>query len=228
MALDHLAVIAADSERIADLASRADLTRPVPSCPGWSMRDLVDHIGEVQRFWAENVRAADPGSPWQGDRLGYDETDPAGWMRGSTTSLLDALGDAGDEAPSWTWWGDPLTAGAVKRHQVQEAAVHRWDAEAALGTPNPLDADAAHDGVGEFLEVMLGDDAGSLPGTVALVSSDTSGRWLVGNGEHADAEITGAASDLVLLLYRRVDSHELGVTGDRDVVASFLAAASTE
>lgn len=227
MALDHLAAIAADSERVADLAVHGDLTKPVPSCPGWTLHDLVDHLGEVQRFWAENVRAADPGSPWPGE-VSPADSDVAGWMRECTAALLDALRAAGDDAPCWTWWGEPQSVEAVKRHQVQEAAVHRWDAEAAIGTPNPLPPDVAHDGVGEFLEIMLGNDAASVPGTVALASTDTGGRWVVGSDDVPVAEISGTASDLVLSLYRRVGPSALSVTGDNAVTTAFLAAAGTD
>ena len=42
--------------------------------------------------------------------------------------------------PAWVWWRDDRTVGAIARHQVQEAAVHRWDAQSAVGTPEPLAA----------------------------------------------------------------------------------------
>jgi len=29
----------------------------VPSCPDWSLRDLVEHLTEVHRFWAAAVAA---------------------------------------------------------------------------------------------------------------------------------------------------------------------------
>jgi hypothetical protein len=49
----------------------ADPAARVPSCPDWSLRDLVVHLGEGHRFWATVVAAgpADtrraPGAMWQ-------------------------------------------------------------------------------------------------------------------------------------------------------------------
>jgi hypothetical protein len=36
-------------------ASDGDLDSRVPGCPDWSVRDLIAHLGEVQRFWAAVV-----------------------------------------------------------------------------------------------------------------------------------------------------------------------------
>src|SRR5439155_1464951 len=44
----------------------------------------------------------------------------------------------------------PQTCGAVARHQLQEIAVHTYDAQATLGTPQPLPGEVALDGVEEF------------------------------------------------------------------------------
>ena len=76
------------------------------------------------------------------------------WSAESTRLLLAALGEAGPDAACWTWWplsDAPQTAGAVARHQVQEAGVHAYDAQEAIGKPEPIPAAVAVDGVGEFL-----------------------------------------------------------------------------
>ena len=109
----------------------------VPSTPEWSLRDLAHHVGEVQRFWAENVRVANPDGAWPGKVAPPTDDVLAGWLRQATASLCDALEAAGPAAPCWTWWGEPATAGAVARHQVQEIAVHAWDAEAVGGVARP-------------------------------------------------------------------------------------------
>ncbi|MGH9209086.1 MAG: maleylpyruvate isomerase family mycothiol-dependent enzyme [Acidimicrobiales bacterium] len=226
---DPLVAIAIDSARIADLVDRTPAESRVPSCPDWSFLDLVTHVGLVQRFWAENVRAANPTAPWDGEEsMPRPGPDVAGWLRDCTESLLAALREAAADAPCWTWWGEPRTAAAVARHQVQEAAVHRWDAELSGGTPSPIDADVAHDGVGEFLEVVLGTAASSVPGGVTLVATDTRGRWQTGGGGPSSVTVRATASDLVLLLYRRLRRSALEVDGDVAVLDALLAAADTE
>ena len=74
-----------------------------------------------------------------------------GWLRECTASLCDAVEEAGLDSPCWTWWGAPATSGAVARHQAQEVAVHCWDAEAVMTSPEPWRRDVAHDGVAEFI-----------------------------------------------------------------------------
>jgi uncharacterized protein (TIGR03083 family) len=173
----------------------------------------------------------DTGGPWEGD-LTFPHSDEvlAGWLRASTDSLLAALAGTADGSPCWTWWGTPATAGAVARHQAQEAAVHRWDAESARGAPAPLDREVATDGVAEFLEVMLGPAESSVPGTVTLSATDSGGQWEVGRAGDARASVAGTASDLVLLLYRRlpVTAVEVEVEGDAGLVTTLLAAANTQ
>ena len=58
---EHLDAIRVESGRFAK-AARGPLDTRVPSCPEWSLGDLVWHLGGVQRFWTEVVRtqATDP------------------------------------------------------------------------------------------------------------------------------------------------------------------------
>jgi hypothetical protein len=59
-------------------------------------------------------------------------------LAASTQQLLDTLREAGSDRGCWTWWGtsqSPQNCGAVARHQLQEIAVHTYDAQLALGAP---------------------------------------------------------------------------------------------
>ncbi|MGH9018425.1 MAG: maleylpyruvate isomerase N-terminal domain-containing protein, partial [Acidimicrobiales bacterium] len=197
----YVTAIRAESDRLAALLDGADLEAPVPSCPEWVLRDLVLHLGDVQRFWAANVRAADVGGPCTidvPDPSGDD--DFAGWMAESTGLLAAALDKAGGDDPCWTWWGEPATAGAVGRHQVQEAAVHRWDAEATVGEPRPLGPDVADDGVDEFFAVMLSsagpdDGAGSGNTRSGNTGSGNTGSGNTGSGDTGSGTIVFGATD---------------------------------
>jgi uncharacterized protein (TIGR03083 family) len=233
--VEHLSALRSESARFADLVAAIDLDAPVPSCPAWSARDLFVHLGRVQRFWAANVRAGDPERP---DRSEGDPDAPSGdlpadedlsaWVRAGTASLLDALEQSDEDGPCWTWWEDPRTCGAVARHQVQEAAVHRWDAEVMLGRPAPLPPDLADDGVSEFLEIVAADDATTLLGSLTLEAIDTGSRWIVGDQRGPKATVRASASDLVLLLYGRLPASVVSVDGERGVLAAFLDAGDTE
>ncbi len=219
------------------------LEERVPGCPDWTGRDLLAHLGEVQRFWAQAVVAGKPAGP--PDEADVPEREPTGdlldWSERSTGVLLDALWDAGPDRPVWAWWG-PTTSGRVGRHQVQEAGVHAWDAEDTIGRAGPLrPADLAADGVDEFLTVEVPTNGAwpHPPATVGLTATDGPGQeWRVvlgpGGGRveagpaAGDAVLGGAAGDLVLALYGRRPADSLTVAGDGQVAARFLGWFTTQ
>jgi uncharacterized protein (TIGR03083 family) len=224
--------IATQSRRLSDVVGSADLDTRVPTTPEWSLRDLAHHVGTVQWYWSENVRARNPDERSGGSLTPVPpDSDLVAWLGWCTYSLLSALRKAGPDAPCWAWWDPPTprTAGAVARHQAQEAAVHRWDAEASVRRPTPLPPDLAADGVPEFIEVMVGPDVAALRGLVTLHAIDTGGTWRVGPDAASGrrAELHATASDLVLMLYRRLSVPDADVDGDPMLVASLLSLADT-
>jgi uncharacterized protein (TIGR03083 family) len=242
---DLLTLIADRSAALRAAAGGTDADARVPGCPDWSVRDLVAHLGEVQRFWAAAVMAG-PATEAPADDQVVDRT-PSGellpWFASSTETLLSALREAGPDRGCWAWWqasGAPLTAGAIARHQVQEAAVHARDAQEAAGRPEPLPNVVAADGVDEFLAVMLASE-GPWPHAPATVAMDAgaAGSWLVELGEagavstradsrssdgaRPDTRLRGSAGDLVLVLYGRLPLDAVQVEGDRELAGRLLA-----
>lgn len=222
-----------DRSQALQAAARGLLDAPVPACPGWSGRELVWHLGEVQLFWAAVV-AAGPAADPPPDVDAEPGDDLLGWAAHATARLVAELRAAGPTRGTWTWWGEPRTADAVARHQVQEAAVHGYDAQAMVGRPQPLPEAAALDGPDEFLSTLLplaGDWPGK-PGTVALAAEGVPDAWLVRlaaagaqalrGRPDADAVIRGTPSDLLLGLYRRIGPAALRIDGDRELAESFL------
>jgi len=219
---DILRFIESESAAAAATISPASLAARVPSCPDWSLTELIWHLGRVQRFWATTIYAGevDPEFPAEADapeRAAELET----WLRASTRELLDALRAVSWDTPAWTWWKEDRTVGAIARHQVQEAAVHRWDAQlAAAGRPDPLPAKVAEDGVDEFLWIarqMRG------PEPIAFHAND-SGATFGAGGEPVVATVSAPASDLVLLLYGRVSADDVRIEGDASALTPFLVA----
>jgi uncharacterized protein (TIGR03083 family) len=134
------------------LAGAPDLDAPVPTCPDWTLRNLVQHLGDGRRKWAAIV--ADDPAPTGGPAAPDDRAAVPAWLTASTQELLGALRKTGPDRGCWTWWGrseSPQTTGAVARHQLQELTVHTYDAQPAVGAPQPLPAAIALDGVDEFL-----------------------------------------------------------------------------
>jgi len=239
--IEHLGPLRTECDRFAAAIADVDPGARVPSCPAWDLRELVVHLGRVQRSWASVIRRGEdvePGQPDESVRPG-DGDDLVAWFRNGADELLAAVDESPPERPAWTWWQAPRTAGAIARHQVQEAAVHRWDAEVAAGRPGgPLDPEVAADALDEFLRITVVElhrwtawTGGE--GAVELSPTDVEGtRWVVlggGGGPVPTAEapdapavtLSGTASDLVLLLYRRLPLDSVRVTGDTALAATF-------
>jgi len=241
--MDLVAAIRRESDLFYATADAADPTLGVPSCPGWSIADLAWHLGEVHWFWAtdiemrardpDSVEAAKPGRPAE-----YLEL--VAWGRAQADRLLSVLEHADDSTTVWTWSPPHQTVGFVRRHQVQEAAVHRWDIQRAAtqAPPDPVDPETASDSIDELLTVTLPwgvSEKKQLPGRVHIHCTDTKGEWFIqpdgtvepvhGKGEVA---LRGTASDLLLAAFKRIDVGTLEVVGNEAVAREFIGRINTE
>lgn len=223
------------------VAGCADLDVRVPSCPDWSLRDLVEHLVEVHRFWAAAVVAGPREKPPAVAPAVAPADDPLSAdllarSAAATEELIAALRTAGPAAGCWTWWGDsdvPMTSGAVARHQVQEAAVHAFDAQLATGTVQPVPAVVALDGIAEFIGVSHG-TAGPWPHEPARIGLHTtegeswlldltaSGAHVIDGHHETVADLHGPASDLLLTLHGRLPLDGLRSEGDRATLENLL------
>ena len=214
------------------VSARTDLTAPIPSCPGWTMKDLVAHVGGTWGWVARIVST--------GTRSGEFPTIPDTVTGSALISvveervrqLLQVLEGADPEADCWTF-GPPRSALFWFRRQALETTVHAWDAEGAVAHPAPIDADLACEGIDEFLTVMLPRQVKENPDiwtgqSVHLHRTDGDGEWLVQLGpdgqtsyEHShgkgDVALRGSASSLYLWCVNRVPMDDLEVFGDRTV-----------
>lgn len=242
--MDFLGAIRRDADRFYATADAADPTGPVPSCPDWNVADLVWHLGEVHWFWGSDIerRASAPDEMEEGrPERAADYAALVAWGRGQADRMIQLLEATPDGVPVWTWALDEAdhNVAFIRRHQVQEAAVHRWDMEmAATGQAQPIEADAAADSVDEILAVTLPWGVRpdkTLPGSVHIHCTDAEGEWVIhpdGRVEktHAKADVAlrGSASDLLLALYTRVPLDSLDVVGDTAVADELLARINTE
>jgi uncharacterized protein (TIGR03083 family) len=140
----------------AAVAAASSLDVWVPTCPEWTLSDLVQHLGEGRHKWAANVAAgpADAPAAVSVPEVPREREALLAWYSASVRQLLGALREAGPDRECWTWWApsqSPQTSGAVARHQLQQLAVHTYDAQVAVGAPQPLPTEVALDGVDEFL-----------------------------------------------------------------------------
>ncbi|MCU1401146.1 MAG: hypothetical protein JWN62_4255 [Acidimicrobiales bacterium] len=232
----YLATIAAESTALRAAAVMAGPLAQVPSCPGWTVTDLLRHVGEVDAFWATVVRTRASTVHDVARPPAVDDDAALEAFDGRLAEVLSVLGDADPSTPVWTW-SDDHTVGFVQRRMAHETAIHRWDAEGAVGSPAPVAAELASDGIDEFLEHFLPDvldDSRPVGGSVHIHCGDVAGEWTIhpNDGgydvtrEHAkgDCALRGSASDLLLVLWRRVGIETIDVVGDSDVAERFVAA----
>jgi uncharacterized protein (TIGR03083 family) len=234
------ALRAEGSAFVAAISEDGVLNRQVPSCPDWTVGDLVRHLGAVYRRIRTHVGNGDAQAAWPGLTMPDDAptaADPqvVGWFQGEFTQL-DRFFDALDaDAPAWNWAPQSRTAAFWFRRMAHESAVHRWDAQTAIGLPEPMESKLAGDTVAEVLDTMV--PAGrrrhtaDVTGIVHLTATDLGQEWtlrlrgqgialldtdtLLDDDAHpARATASGTASDLALALWGRVAFDVLEIAGD--------------
>jgi hypothetical protein len=132
--------IVAQTDLVKSCSEGADLTIPVPACPGWNVGQLLRHLGGVQRWAEETVRtrATQPLSDEHvRDLSTYTDEDPAvlgPWLIEGAARLAGTLREllgsgrtlhfhATDTAPeARAEWLIDLTGDAIVWRRAQEKA----------------------------------------------------------------------------------------------------------
>lgn len=228
----YVALVRAEADALL-AAANGQLDEDVPTCPGWSVERLVGHVGRVYRWTAGWVTT--------GGNTDVEKA-PAGeavldWTATGRDQVISSLLEADLSAAVSTWAGEQPAIFWPRRMAV-ETALHRWDAETAVGKPpEAIAASLAVDGIDETLDVIVperrADNIESLDLTgssMHLHATDTPGEWLVTllapprvievARIHAkgDVAVRGTASDLLLLLWNRVPHADLKVFGDSSLL----------
>jgi uncharacterized protein (TIGR03083 family) len=174
----------ADDEiaRFAAVIAGADPATPVPTCGRWTLADLIQHIGHIHRWAAAMVADL---SPTRHSRrkddlpLPSDPTTWPAWLAEAQTFLIPVLRATDPDARMWAW-GPDKHARFWSRRMLHETAVHRVDAELALGIEPRIDPAVAADGVDEFLENLPRSRALRGNGEqLHLVATDQPDHWTI-------------------------------------------------
>lgn len=215
-------------------ADRAGLTAPVPTCPDWSVRDLVAHQGMVHRWAAALVRGERDVDPDSFEAAGRAEPDPLDWLADGAIDLAATLTRAPADARAVVFLRDaPAPREFWARRQCHETTVHAVDALAtALGRrPDPsetwIETDLAVDGIDELLGGFLTRPRSPLrceeEAVLVVAPDDAPDFWWVelgprpavttrrtGPRPEGDWELGGSAVDLYLSLWNRTERPALG------------------
>ncbi|GAA3441655.1 hypothetical protein Pve01_30130 [Planomonospora venezuelensis] len=210
--------------RLAEAAALAGPDAPVPTCPGWRVRDLLGHTGGVHRWAAAHVAAA-RAEPFTDGEQAQFFTAPGDdglldWFRAGHAALVRTLEEADPSVTCWTFLRAPTPLAFWARRQAHETTVHRIDAESAAagvlppGAPGgtvpgrtapggagggaPVDPALAADGVDELFDGFLARRRGRLvadpPVSLAVRATDRPTAWTI-RVEPGGRTITPGAHD---------------------------------
>lgn len=227
----YLTVIRTEVDRMLEAA--ADLDAAVPNCPGWTVRDLLEHVALVFRHKVESIRSASE-PPWPVDDR--DTSDVRRLLAEESATLLAELQQRGPRQVRYTWNPSDQSNGFWFRRMALEGTVHRVDAEQAAGTQvTPIEDEVALDGIDEFLTIIVGgpwwDGGDETPYPVDAVvrirsggrawTLDLSARQVVvvqGDEGEADLTIEGSPHDLYLWLWGRGTASALALDGRKELL----------
>lgn len=231
-----------DGEDLIDFSARAGWGTVVPTCPGWRIRDLVAHTGSVHRWAAGYLDGETERRPIE--ICAPDDVESlAAWFRDGHRELLNRLTTVPTDLECWTFLPAPTPLAFWARRQAHETAIHRLDAESALGVrPREFTAQFAQDGIDELLagfHVRPRSKVRTEQPRSLLVQATGDGldpgqphAWLlrlssepplveqltdIGNVS-ADCTVSGPSPTLYRALWNRGPYEDLDVTGDSSLV----------
>jgi uncharacterized protein (TIGR03083 family) len=248
----YVAEIEASTAGLAEILAEYDQSLPIPTCPEWTLRQLVTHVGRAHRWAAEITRTrSDAFIPFRevpDGKLPDDRAEQPAWLRAGAARIIDAVREA-DGDLVWSFTG-PVPAGFWIRRMAHETLVHRADAQLAAGAePEPvIEAEVAADAIDEWLMLLAGGIAGNADHRTEALGAGAAlhvhatddglggrGEWMIRHDasgltaepghDKGDAALTGPAASLLLVLMRRRPAADPAVTihGDSAVVDGWLA-----
>ena len=228
----YVSAIERETAAFARVLMKGDADTRVPTCPDWTLRDLAKHHGSGMGFWShvlcEGTGRPKPEIPEPGPALTL-------WFTQIASTLVGELKATPPDTEVWTWYPGDRSARFAARRMAHETAIHRYDAQTATRTAQPIDPTLAADGIEEIFEMVehwpeVTEEAEQTRGdgqTLHLHSAEGN-EWLVAMNpdglevrrEHAkgDLALKGAVSDLELLLYGRPAIGEVERFGDEAVL----------
>ena len=146
-------------------ADRAGLEARVPTCPDWTVLDLVAHQGMVHRWAAALLRGERPTDDEVAayEASGRGSEHPLGWLADGAAELAEAISEAPDDLTALVFLNDappaPRVLGQAAVPRDHDARGRRAGRLARAGRRDPsevwIDPELAGDGIDELLGGFL-------------------------------------------------------------------------
>lgn len=223
-----------------DVIAGADLGATVPSCPDWTVKDLVEHTARV---YLHKVAATELGrepDDWPPDLSAFDT--PIAAFEDAYAKLTNMFATHDPSDHSGTWYDPDQTVGFWIRRMAQETVIHRRDAELAVSDPTPADPELALDGIAELLDLFVAYPTHKwneeckpvlepLDGETLLIDA-VGTRWVAevtlggvdvsrpGHAPPATVRVSGGPSDVLFWLWNRSASSDgrVNVIGQAEAI----------
>ncbi|AQZ61971.1 unnamed protein product [[Actinomadura] parvosata subsp. kistnae] len=245
----YLSAVVEQTNILADWLHDRDATAPVPTCPEWTLADLVDHVGGTQRMVTMLVgeQLAEPSKAFAAYvPAPTDSSQWRAWLTDGAAEARQAFASVTDDTPVWDPSGAAAGVPFWSRRLFGEVCVHRADAAAALGLPYELAPELAVAALEDWLGTLTSRGywenrpgfADAMRGngqTLHFHATDAPGEWVARREpdmvvlEHghtkADVAVRGPATDLLLVISRRrpLDATPtLDVQGDRALFVHWI------
>lgn len=233
---DWLASLRHESAALLEAAGSSGLALPIPTCPGWTVRELIQHLGGVHRWATAHVAEQladampkDEGAVLMADHPSDQELLP--WFAAGAEALIATLSAAPPDLRCWTFLPARSPIEFWARRQAHETEIHRADLELAQGSRVVFEKGLAADGIEELLfgfagrirrlevpaEISLGLGADDLAQSWGVRLS-VEGVQAERGTEAAECWVRGSASDIYLLLWNRLPAKVLKVSGRPDAL----------
>ncbi|GLY66266.1 maleylpyruvate isomerase N-terminal domain-containing protein [Amycolatopsis taiwanensis] len=241
--IDHgrfLETLGVEVELLTGAARAAPPDTPVPACAGFTVGEIVRHVGGIYRVARLWITEGHRPRRWQSDPVPGQTTEQ--YLRTGLAALLGELTthDPGQYAAGW--WPADLTYGFWSRRMAHETTIHRTDVQGAAGVDiTEIAEDIAIDGIDEVLSAWFGRRLpmlGLSGTTTRSVAVQTAGHtWIARAGpdetiawhcsaaeaEQADSIVSSSPMSVYLWLWGRVGHHAVTWDGDPDAIAQLWA-----
>jgi uncharacterized protein (TIGR03083 family) len=232
----YIEALAIEGSRLADTATELDVASPVPTCPGWVLRDLLHHLGGVHRWAGAHIRDRLASflrvddfevlvGPWPAD------SELVAWYRSELEFLIQSLRSAPLDIDCAVFLKSTSPLAHWARRQAHETAIHRADIESIIDARTPVETEFALDGIDELVDCFVPRPfmklRSEVPLTLGIAPDDGERFWALSISDEpvqvaysrreCDCVIEGRASDIYFALWNRSDDDGIRVSGDRAV-----------